>query len=338
MNKETNDPKTTMDTTLAVQNTVEKLAQLILRQYGCEISYLELSTLPALLCKALAKGNTVTQEENVYLPILTENTLLGVVNVKHGHDLSESVIAYLHSIAQLLLEAAILSSIKIEKIEAIEKQMTMATEIQSKVTPMSHFRQNQFSITGSPKSDYQNEFDFACLIESENSFDIFKMALEIHQAAARLVFLPFQDLEAGIEKSVENLNKIGRVTIFIEDIKKLTLEQQSDLSHFLTLRVPKQSPQIVVGTALSYSELKADPQINQAFLKQISMGYLHLSQPFATYKKENLLNFFFEGLSGRTRLNSINAAFDMVNTSTNGENLTALEKLIDYLGPKPPTH
>ncbi len=338
MNKLSNEPNSTLEASSAVQSTVEKLAQLVLRQYGCEISYLELNTLPLSLRKSLANNKPVTLEENVYLPILTETTLQGVVTIKHGYDLSEKVISYLHSVSQVLLESALISSLQIEKIEALEKQMAAATESQAKVTPMSHFRDNQFTIHGTPKSDYQDEFDFACLIESETSFDIFKMALEIHQAAARMVFLSFRDLEAGIEKTVAGLNKLGRVTIFIEDIKQLSLEQQADLLKFLTQRISKESPQIVVGTTAPYSDLKNDSQVNQEFLKKITVGYLHLTQPFATYKKENLLNFFFEGLSGRTRLNSINAAFEQIGNSTNGENLTALEKLIDYLGPKPPTH
>ena len=182
---------------------------------------------------------------------------------------------------------------------------------------MNHFRDNEFTIIGSPTSELSTEFDFPCLIECENKNDIFKMALEIHQTAARYVFLSLKDLEAGIENSTEAMNKLGKVTIFIEDISSLSLEQQKGLLDFLNQRESLTTPQLVIGTSKTYGQLKIDNKILPEFLRKITIGYLQLSQPFSAYKKENLLQFFFEGLAGRQRmLNETSGRDELTTTGT----------------------
>lgn len=278
---------------------LEKLGSIIVNKFGCNIRSVDMNALTHELRAELQNGQPLTQAENVYIPILTGAGLESVVCIEHAHDLAQKDVQYIHSITQMLLETTIKARMKLERLEMIESQLSTANQSQARVIPLSHFRDNQFTILSSPSSEYSESFDFPCLIESSNSTDIFKMALEVHQTAARFVFLPFRDLEAGIEKSIESLAKIGQVTIFIDEIKSLSHEQQTSWLDFLKQRVPHEHPQIIVGSTTPYGQLKKDSAINQEFLKEITIGYLHMSQPFSIYKRENLLQFFFEGLSGR---------------------------------------
>lgn len=313
------------DSSSALQEMVAKLSQLILRQHGCTVQYLEANDVSSEIKTALSTKSSVVHGENLYVAVLTHSTLRSVIEVKHGHDLEQDAIHSIETLCQLLLETALEKVETLEKIETLEAQLELThlhqNQSEAKVVRMAHFRDTENTLIGSPRSEFQNEFDFPCLVEALSELDIFKMALEIHQTSARAIFVPFKDLESGIENSIEALNKLGRVTIYIPEIQDLSLDRQSALNKFLDFRIPKLSPQIIVGTTGTYGELCRSPQIDPAFLKKITIGYLQLNQPFSTYKKENLIQFFFEGLSGRSRLNTM-----------------ALETLIEYLDPQTPTH
>lgn len=289
-----------------LQPTLDRLAKLIERQYGCEMIYLFQNDLQKevqpKLRQEMLKGLPLTHEEKVYFPVLVNQTLAGAALVKKANDLTTSRKNYLHQVIKMVLETKLVDLDRLQLVEHFESQLQVA-EAEAKITPITHMSGGgENAIVGAPSSEFEENFDFPCLIESKESFDIFKMGLEIHQAAARFAYLPIQDLEAGVIESSEKLASLGRVSLFVDDIKRLTFGQQSALSLFLQTRERMESPQLIVGTTRAYGELKNDPEIHPGFLSQISIGYLQLSQPFSTYKKENLIQFFFEGLTGRARL------------------------------------
>lgn len=295
-----------LERTDILQPTLDRLAKLISRQYGCEMVYLFENDLNKELIpkqrQEMLKGLPLTQDENVYFPVLVDQTLAGAARVARAQDLTSSGKNYLHQVIKMVLETKLKDIDRLQLVEHFESQLQVA-EAEAKITPIDHARGGgENAIVGMPSSQYEESFDFPCLIESKDSFDIFKMALEIHQAAARFAFLPIQDLAAGVINSAAELSTLGRVSLFVDDIKRLTFAQQSSLSSFLTERERLESPQLIVGSTRAYGELKSDPEVHPGFLSQISIGYLQLKQPFNTYKKENLIQFFFEGLTGRARL------------------------------------
>lgn len=289
-----------------LQPTLDRLAKLISKQYGCEMVYLFQNELNSELVpkqrQEMLKGLPLTQDENVYFPVLVDQTLAGAARVARAQDLTASGKTYLHQVIKMVLETKLQQLDRLQLVEHFEAQLQVA-EAEAKITPIDHARGGgENAIVGGPASEYEETFDFPCLIESKDSFDIFKMALEIHQAAARFAFLPIQDLAAGVIDSTASLTTLGRVSLFVDDIKRLTFTQQGNLSAFLSERTRLESPQLIVGSTRAYGELKSDPEVHPGFLSQISIGYLQLKQPFNTYKKENLIQFFFEGLTGRARL------------------------------------
>jgi hypothetical protein len=282
--------------------TIDRLAHLILRQYGCQMEYLHLTELQrAVLPTArhqLAANQTVTSGESIFIPVFLNRKLAGAAQIMHAYDLSSSELRLIQQIVQTVIESTLMNLDRMELLSDLEAQLKHV-EQNHNVLPLSHFRPNPNPVENRKSND---QFDFACLIESRSQLDIFKMALEIHNYSGRYAFLPAKDLSQDVWEDFDQLQKLGPASIYIEEIADLSLERQEFIYNFLRSRVRKSSPQIIVGTTRTFAELRANPAINKSFLDQITVGYLHMSHSFATYQKENLLDFFFNGLTGRSAL------------------------------------
>lgn len=125
------------------------------------------------------------------------------------------------------------------------------------------------------------------------------MALEIHSRSGRLAFLPATDLSPSAFESAETFKNLGPLTIFVQEVSKLTFEQQNALVAYYALARDKDCPQIIAGTTLTLAELKKSCKILPALWPQLTVGFLSMTQPFETYKRENLVEFFFDSLTGR---------------------------------------
>lgn len=286
--------------------TIDRLAHLIMRQYGCQMEYLHLTELQRAVLPTLrhqlATGQCVSSGEHWFIPVFLNRRLAGAAQIHQVLNLSTNELRFLQQVVQTVIEATLLNLDRMELLEELEGQLKLFDQNQN-VLPLSHFRPNPHPVRNKFGRNEDRSFDFPCLIESENTSDIFKMALELHNYANRYAFLPLKDLNSEIWSSFDQLQKIGNASVYIEDIFSLTIEQQKYLCEFLRSRVRRESPQIIVGTCTPYRELKTSSAIYPPFLDEVTIGYLHMSHPFSVYQKENLIDFFFEGLTGRTALN-----------------------------------
>src|SRR5262249_24069950 len=146
-----------------------------------------------------------------------------------------------------------------------------------------------------------HELNFPFLIECNKPEDIFKMALEIHTRAARYAFLTFADLHASALADPKSIDSLGQVTIFIPELSLLTFAQQDCLLQYFEQSRSAEGPQFISGSTLPLQELKKFCKVMAPLLNHLTIGYLAMTKPFEVYKKENVLEFFYEGLLDRAQ-------------------------------------
>lgn len=135
-----------------------------------------------------------------------------------------------------------------------------------------------------------------CLIESPHIAEIHKMALELHSHSRRYAFLEFRDLDKNARKDLGELMSLGAISLFVPSILDLTsLEQEMLRQMILTNTLER--PLLMVGSTMSYSDLRTEPGLNLDFVSVLSRAYIKLSRPFSEYKEKGLIHYFLDSLS-----------------------------------------
>lgn len=122
-----------------------------------------------------------------------------------------------------------------------------------------------------------------------------KVALQIHDMAHRWAFVPIQDMAASIE-NVQDLQKLGALTLYVDKIETLDYKLQLILLEYLELQQNEEEPLIISTSELSNLDIKNSESLvlklkefmltNTFEVDQAPLGYNHL--------KEVLEMFFFK--------------------------------------------
>jgi hypothetical protein len=289
--------------------TLMKLASLIERYYGCKLEYQSITRLLidspeiAFLESSLQEGQTVSAGDLAFLPIFKNNSLAGAARISNYEKLSDKQMKLLSQTVRVIIESRLENVDRLDFLENFETQakenLDEKSSRTSNVIPLNRFKANRFPLPERNPA-LSNQLNFSFLIEGTQSEEIFKMAFEIHTRSQRYAFLPIEDLNASVFESPTQLKEMGHLTIYIENIASLSAARQQQILDFYKSERDKECPQFIVATTTPISELKKSANINQELLSRLSVGYLCMTQPFATYKKENLLDFFYDSLTGRT--------------------------------------
>lgn len=135
-----------------------------------------------------------------------------------------------------------------------------------------------------------------CLIESRHVSEIHKMAIELHSQSFRYAFVEYRDLDRSQRMQLTELLKMGAISLFVRDILELSATEQKVLRSLAELDTI-QRPLLMVGTTLTFADLRREPSIDVEFLALLSRAYLKLTRPFSEYKDQGLIHYFLDSLS-----------------------------------------
>ncbi len=279
--------------------TLERLTRLITRKYNCGFKYQSLTELsqdnfPSLK-HSLSGGEPVTAGDWVFFPVFAGNTLAGAGCISNRDTLTNSDIRYLNQIIKLVLEASLSRTDRLETLAGAENHIEAHAD--NKIIPLRSFRKNLFPL---PENDVSSAFNFPFLIESKSSDDIYMMAIEIHSRTNRYAMIPFEDLSPSVFEHPDGLKSLGHISIFVKDVSALTIEQQEQIVRYYHSPRDKECPQFIAGTRLPIGILKESRKLTKSLIPLLTIGYLCMSKSFAVYKRENVLDFFYDSLTGRT--------------------------------------
>lgn len=296
------------------------------RQYGSDFKFQTTAEIEGQddsksILQNLSSGLPFIFGKLVMLPIFTDKLLVGAGSLMHNNNFSTLDIRHVHQMVRLILEDAIMSHDKIETLDGVESLLRNSldeatTPQRSNVIPINRFKKNAFPLTkinplescGTRISETESiasvtplntPLNFPFLIESRDPSDIFKMALEIHTHTKRFVFLSINDISPDAFVSSQSIVALGATTIFVPDVELLTPTQQTAIINYYNSAREKETPQFVVGALNPITQLVFESKLDTALLAVLRIGYLQMNQPFSFYKNQNILEFFYESLTGR---------------------------------------
>lgn len=292
--------------------TLERLSQLVNKQYGCEFKYLDFKTIKSIEYKpiymTLCKGLRASYDEKIFFPIVLDQQLTGAVEIEVQSPLTERDLSRLDHTVRLILQSSLENVSRLDTIEVLEQQMknyeekqNVPLEVSTKVISLDDRRQ-ALAFELEEKDDAFNFLEtmsFPFLIEAQTTDDAFKMALEIHQMSGRRLFLPLEDLAPETFDSAQNLRDLGAATLYTTNIAKLSPKIQNTIVEYYQGERQKDDPQIIVGTVESYAELKLNKKLLPDLVNRLAVGYLFMRQSFSHYKSESIMEFFIDSLTGR---------------------------------------
>lgn len=290
-----------MNNESSFQPTVSRLAELISRQFGCSFEFQARTDLEReelewnSLQHGLLSGQPISFGDWIFLPVFNGDTLAGAGRIERREKITENDLLYIHQMIRLVLESRLEGLDRIDWLDRCESMSRADREeaAQSNVIALNQFHRNKFPLPAKGRLDLLN---FPFLIEAESESEAFKMAQEIHSMSQRYAFLPLQDLNAEALNSTESIEALGAITIYISDITQISRSQQVRIAAFYASERTGDSPQFIVVSSLSVGELKQNPTILPQFLSAVTTSYLAMNKPFAHYKKNNLMDFFYSGI------------------------------------------
>jgi hypothetical protein len=289
----------------SVEKTVSRLSGVVEKQFGCSLAYETIESiqhdydvLDTALFSDMRKGLPVSAGDWMFFPVFVAGDLAGAARIPSSRDINPRALRYLHSIIRMVLESRLSNSEYIDLLQELEENLRhqqatndmSASAARNNVFQLRDYQENPFPLPTPSKTGLLN---FSVLIESRSPDDIFKMAFEIHSRSGRFAFLPLSDLSPTALETPEAFAALGPLTVFVADVTTLTFDQQRALARYFKSKRDKESPQIIAGTTLTLADLKRSHMILPELWPYLSVGFLAMTEPFEMYKKQNLLDFFF---------------------------------------------
>ncbi len=225
-------------------SSINKLKSLVKDTFGKRLEINRLTELNSLK----RDSDFYFYTNDMVIPIFQEQLFLGVAIVKKG--------------------------IEIES----QKQLALSSLVKTTLTPLlySEFQeihQSNFSVDSlsfALPETQQSRIISQVIHLNGVSERILKVAHQIHELENRWGFVPFKNLNVYFDnlsiQSLQEVKKLGSMTIFIPDILELSLRQQMFLAMYQKQVRDGDSPLIIVGSNLHLENLANHPGMSMEFL------------------------------------------------------------------------
>ena len=124
------------------------------------------------------------------------------------------------------------------------------------------------------------------------------MALEIHHISNRYAFINFDEIKDNTSLTVSSLLDLGPVTLYVQDLEKLSGFQQLVLKRLVQRRTSvKSAPQLVAAINRNLETIDASDTIDQELLAELKAARITMKFEFKEYKNYGLKNYIYECLA-----------------------------------------
>lgn len=267
------------------QSSITKLKSIIRNRFG---KGLEISRLTDLQSVG-PDSDFFFKNKDLIIPIFQEKTYLGTAIVPDAKEIDDRNI---HSISTLVKMTLI--PVFYSQFQSLQENNLLASGGQMQATT----GVDDFGIKGARSTVGDVSSIISHVIHLNGIKEIvFKVAHQIHELDNRWAFLPFENVKNEF-KSVSNIKSLGRITVFIEDVVALSLEEQMLIAEYRNKSQSTQSeePLIIIGSQADLKELAAHPAIASEMLFAMNEQTFEVNRAPLTYAKlkEAVEILFFE--------------------------------------------
>ncbi|RYZ77527.1 MAG: hypothetical protein EOP05_01470 [Proteobacteria bacterium] len=205
-------------------------------------------------------------------PIHIRGSFSGLAVVENFENARPQKLMMLAELLTMVMENGIRQEDRKERLRLIEERLTLLDE-DSNVIPLRPARFGR--VLQVVDTEMQSEMGDSpivttpLLLETDASFPLSRVGIEVHHSSKRWAFLSVEDLPADIFNSKENLEKLGGLTLFIRDLSTLTTSQQTKLAEYLASEPSEDMPHVIAGINESAETLvqagRLLPQLVQLF-------------------------------------------------------------------------
>ncbi len=289
---------------------LNRLIEMVKTRYGCELNYKILDELndkeKGLLCSLDSKAPALKVENKAFFPVMVKGDLVGAAEVLDCDEICDRSLRALKDIISLVIESLHVTANSLEVISVLEKQLTSTPKKHTNVISINKFKPlNGHTNTYRFNKSFNgtSTFNVPCLLESKSSDDLFKMAVEIHEHSRRFALLSFDQIDLKIRTNPAELKKLGNISLYIKDISKLSDSELFAVIGFLKSERTKEHPQIIGACPSEIKEVLGNKFVPKELVDLLNVAYLRMDKPFDIYKKEGLVEFFFQSLQDHRPLN-----------------------------------
>ncbi|MFP5520534.1 MAG: hypothetical protein ACLGGX_11565 [Bdellovibrionia bacterium] len=232
--------------------------------------------------------------EKFFIPLIHEDFQLGVAIIPDALNLTIEARTQAADVVKLILEPTLYSWFleqKTKNLEAQLKERAYLEQVELDVPPVDVLTDTDEDLDDDHGVQLVTNFIH---LNGKNEILNKKVALQTHELAHRWAFIPFQDIKDNV-KSVEDLQKLGAMTLWIENLELLTQEQLDLLVQFNETAMGDEYPLIITSSALSLAELEKKDHIPAYLIDEISINQFEVDRAPIGYPalKEVLELFFF---------------------------------------------
>lgn len=253
---------------------MNKINRILTGLTGCELEFRSLDELDPIqwnterLKNMTADGPRYIEGESngsFGFPVNSGGSLAGLAIVR---DMAGARPAQLTELADLLasvLANSLERETRIEDTRRVEERLQLLEE-NNNVVPLRPARVPREEIEWVELPEAPVPVDNAIsalplLIEAPQGFPQQRLALDIHQMAARWAFLSLNDLSPNILDSREELKALAGITIFIPDLTKLSEHQQLKLREYLATQPGPEMPQVIACVTTPVDILRREGRV-----------------------------------------------------------------------------
>lgn len=286
---------------------IEKLQKLIKNRFGKDIKLRQLTD--AHLHESLEDHHLIGQD--LYVALKQDNQFLGTVIVPDASDLKKESRQQMSQMIRMVMEPALYSWF-LERKENNLRQLSTFNFSTENLSVFEDLISDEVEILRNDNSDDFFNLDENLEIEDENKRQSRllsklihltgktesmnrKVALQIHDMAHRWAFVPIQDIASSIT-SVDDLRKLGALTIYAADIENLDAQIQSILVDYLNEEQSDDEPLIISTSSKTAFDLQSCESLVLDLKEQVVINSFEVDQAPLSYNnlKEVLEMFFFK--------------------------------------------
>lgn len=240
---------------------------------------------------------------DLHIPIQVNGNYLGTAVVKEGKNLNDQQTVSLVQLVRMALEPSMYNTY-LERKERNLQEINKAQFDMSNLSVFGDTEDDDFSTESfSENMDTQEQ---ALLVsnlihlEGKQETVVKKVALQLHEMTHRWAFVPFKDIRSQIG-SVEDLIKLGAMTIFVEEVESLSATEQAIINEFVDQPRTDEDPLLITTSYKNMVELRNDALLGNIILDELSVNSFEVDRSPLSYQNlREVLELFFFKTSGQS--------------------------------------
>lgn len=268
---------------------IESLRNILSQKYGKTLFIRQLCDLSALKSsdRPFIKGN------DLHIPIQRNGSYLGTAVVPSAHDLAEAKQSDLSEMVKMVLEPSLYNWYLEQRENNIRELSKVDVELDNvRVLGDSLPDEDELSLEELNEKHSSSLVSHIVHFFGQNSTNIKKAALQLHELTGRWAFVPFESIKGQLHSSLD-IARMGNMTIFIEEVANLNKSEIELITTYLEQDVHVDTPLIITASKESIGNLR-NSEIDPNFVDELEISEFEMERaPLEHNRLKEVLELYF---------------------------------------------